>query len=146
MKALSLANFGRPSQLFARILLPQISFPKQLHLSTCNLTSFWVTSRRCFACSVTRASTWQVYLIGLLAHQACAERRFIQAWQEEVETVIPIPKVQPILVMLAHASQSSLDVHVNNKSSCFLAGVWSPAGGWWADPKYWRRNTALAFG
>ena len=26
------------------------------------------------------------------------------------------------------------------------AGVWSPAGGWWADPKHWRRNTALAFG
>ncbi|KAL0036629.1 hypothetical protein WJX79_003360 [Trebouxia sp. C0005] len=25
-------------------------------------------------------------------------------------------------------------------------GVWSPAGGWWADPKHWRRNTALAFG
>jgi hypothetical protein len=24
-------------------------------------------------------------------------------------------------------------------------GVWSPAGGWWADPKHWRRNTALAF-
>ena len=26
------------------------------------------------------------------------------------------------------------------------SGVWSPAGGWWADPKHWRRNTALAFG
>lgn len=25
------------------------------------------------------------------------------------------------------------------------AGVWSPAGGWWADPVHWRRNTALAF-
>ncbi|KAK9811884.1 hypothetical protein WJX72_011786 [[Myrmecia] bisecta] len=25
-------------------------------------------------------------------------------------------------------------------------GVWSPAGGWWADPKHWRRNTAVAFG
>ena len=25
------------------------------------------------------------------------------------------------------------------------AGVWSPAGGWWADPKHWRRNTAFAF-
>lgn len=24
-------------------------------------------------------------------------------------------------------------------------GVWSPAGGWWADPKNWRRNTAVAF-
>ena len=24
-------------------------------------------------------------------------------------------------------------------------GVWSPAGGWWADPVHWRRNTALAF-
>eukprot|EP00898_Chlorokybus_atmophyticus_P004246 jgi/Chlat1/4822/Chrsp31S04801 len=22
--------------------------------------------------------------------------------------------------------------------------IWSPAGGWWADPKYWRRNTAFA--
>lgn len=27
----------------------------------------------------------------------------------------------------------------------FAAGVWSPAGGWYADPKHWRRNTALAF-
>lgn len=24
--------------------------------------------------------------------------------------------------------------------------VWSPSGGWWPDPKYWRRNTAIAFG
>lgn len=24
-------------------------------------------------------------------------------------------------------------------------GVWAPSGGWWADPKYWRRNTFLAF-
>ncbi|KAK9844166.1 hypothetical protein WJX81_006677 [Elliptochloris bilobata] len=24
-------------------------------------------------------------------------------------------------------------------------GVWSPAGGWYADPKHWRRNTVLAF-
>lgn len=24
-------------------------------------------------------------------------------------------------------------------------GVWSPAGGWFADPKHWRRNTAIAF-
>lgn len=23
-------------------------------------------------------------------------------------------------------------------------GVWSPAGGWYADPKHWRRNTAFA--
>jgi hypothetical protein len=22
--------------------------------------------------------------------------------------------------------------------------VWSPTGGWWCDPKHWRRNTALA--
>jgi hypothetical protein len=21
--------------------------------------------------------------------------------------------------------------------------VWSPAGGWWAQPKNWKRNTAL---
>ena len=28
---------------------------------------------------------------------------------------------------------------------CRFAGVWSPAGGWWADPVHWRRNTALAF-
>ena len=25
------------------------------------------------------------------------------------------------------------------------AGVWSPAGGWFADPKHWRRNTAICF-
>lgn len=24
--------------------------------------------------------------------------------------------------------------------------VWSPSGGWWCDPKGWRRNTALAMG
>ena len=24
--------------------------------------------------------------------------------------------------------------------------VWSPAGGWWCNPRYWRRNTAIAFG
>ncbi|KAF8065785.1 hypothetical protein HT031_002845 [Scenedesmus sp. PABB004] len=24
--------------------------------------------------------------------------------------------------------------------------VWSPSGGWWCDPKGWRRNTALAVG
>ena len=29
--------------------------------------------------------------------------------------------------------------------SAECAGVWSPAGGWWADPVHWRRNTALAF-
>ncbi|KAK2077564.1 hypothetical protein QBZ16_004409 [Prototheca wickerhamii] len=23
-------------------------------------------------------------------------------------------------------------------------GIWSPAGGFYPDPKYWRRNTALA--
>ena len=23
--------------------------------------------------------------------------------------------------------------------------IWSPAGGWYADPRHWRRNTALAF-
>merc|ERR1712205_73624 len=23
--------------------------------------------------------------------------------------------------------------------------VWSPAGGWFADPKYWKRNTLLGF-
>ncbi|KAL6779755.1 NUOC1 [Auxenochlorella protothecoides x Auxenochlorella symbiontica] len=25
-------------------------------------------------------------------------------------------------------------------------GIWSPAGGWYSDPKYWKRNTALAIG
>lgn len=24
-------------------------------------------------------------------------------------------------------------------------GVWSPTGGWYADPKNWRRNTLFAF-
>jgi hypothetical protein len=24
--------------------------------------------------------------------------------------------------------------------------VWSPTGGWWADPKYWRRNTMAVVG
>lgn len=24
--------------------------------------------------------------------------------------------------------------------------VWSPAGGWYCDPRYWRRNTFLALG
>ena len=24
--------------------------------------------------------------------------------------------------------------------------VWSPAGGWFADPKHWKRNTAVGFG
>lgn len=24
--------------------------------------------------------------------------------------------------------------------------VWSPGGGWWPNPKAWRRNTAAAFG
>jgi hypothetical protein len=24
-------------------------------------------------------------------------------------------------------------------------GIWSPAGGWYADPKRWRRNTAICF-
>ena len=23
--------------------------------------------------------------------------------------------------------------------------VWSPSGGWWCNPRYWRRNTAVAF-
>jgi hypothetical protein len=23
--------------------------------------------------------------------------------------------------------------------------VWSPAGGWWCNPRYWKRNTAIAF-
>jgi hypothetical protein len=26
------------------------------------------------------------------------------------------------------------------------AEVWSPSGGWWCDPKGWRRNTAVAMG
>lgn len=29
--------------------------------------------------------------------------------------------------------------------AAYPKGVWSPAGGWWADPKHWRRNTVLAF-
>ncbi|XP_032230070.1 uncharacterized protein LOC116613693 [Nematostella vectensis] len=24
--------------------------------------------------------------------------------------------------------------------------VWSPSGGWWCNPKNWRRNTLIAFG
>ncbi|KAK2570001.1 hypothetical protein P5673_005869 [Acropora cervicornis] len=24
--------------------------------------------------------------------------------------------------------------------------VWSPAGGWWCNPRNWKRNTAIAFG
>eukprot|EP00212_Chloropicon_laureae_P005050 CAMPEP_0197491330 /NCGR_PEP_ID=MMETSP1311-20131121/5630_1 /TAXON_ID=464262 /ORGANISM="Genus nov. species nov., Strain RCC856" /LENGTH=33 /DNA_ID= /DNA_START= /DNA_END= /DNA_ORIENTATION= len=24
--------------------------------------------------------------------------------------------------------------------------VWSPSGGWYADPRGWRKNTAMAFG
>lgn len=24
--------------------------------------------------------------------------------------------------------------------------VWSPAGGWWCEPKNWRRNTAICLG
>ena len=27
---------------------------------------------------------------------------------------------------------------------CWLAEIWSPAGGFFADPKHWRRNTAVA--
>lgn len=23
--------------------------------------------------------------------------------------------------------------------------VWSPAGGWWCNPRHWKRNTAIAF-
>jgi hypothetical protein len=23
--------------------------------------------------------------------------------------------------------------------------VWTPTGGWWCHPKYWRRNTVFAF-
>ena len=26
----------------------------------------------------------------------------------------------------------------------FPKEVWSPAGGWWADPKNWKRNTGFA--
>ncbi|KAK9840385.1 hypothetical protein WJX74_008977 [Apatococcus lobatus] len=26
----------------------------------------------------------------------------------------------------------------------YPTGVWSPAGGWHADPKHWKRNTAVA--
>lgn len=29
--------------------------------------------------------------------------------------------------------------------SLIRTGVWSPAGGFFADPKHWKRNTALAF-
>uniref|UniRef100_A0A061SAL7 Uncharacterized protein n=1 Tax=Tetraselmis sp. GSL018 TaxID=582737 RepID=A0A061SAL7_9CHLO len=28
----------------------------------------------------------------------------------------------------------------------FLKEVWSPSGGWWCDPKGWRRNTVLVYG
>lgn len=24
--------------------------------------------------------------------------------------------------------------------------VWSPSGGWWCEPRNWRRNTAIGFG
>ena len=24
--------------------------------------------------------------------------------------------------------------------------VWSPAGGWWCNPRHWKRNTAVAYG
>lgn len=26
-----------------------------------------------------------------------------------------------------------------------LCAVWSPAGGWWANPRHWKRNTAIAY-
>ena len=26
-----------------------------------------------------------------------------------------------------------------------LCAVWSPAGGWWANPRHWKRNTALGY-
>ena len=31
---------------------------------------------------------------------------------------------------------------------CRLApcAVWSPAGGWWCNPRHWKRNTAVAYG
>jgi len=28
----------------------------------------------------------------------------------------------------------------------YFKEVWSPSGGWWCDPKGWRRNTAFAVG
>ncbi|KAI8463125.1 MAG: hypothetical protein J3K34DRAFT_445160 [Monoraphidium minutum] len=28
----------------------------------------------------------------------------------------------------------------------YFKEVWSPSGGWWCDPKGWRRNTAIAAG
>ncbi len=40
--------------------------------------------------------------------------------------------------MLSGVSCVSTDIHASPQ------GVWSPAGGWYADPKHWRRNTAFA--
>ncbi len=31
------------------------------------------------------------------------------------------------------------------KRFLFPQWVWTPYGGWWADPPQWKRNTALAF-
>ena len=44
------------------------------------------------------------------------------------------PSIRPNLAVI----QSSLMPPLS-------AGVWSPAGGWFADPKHWRRNTAICF-
>ena len=30
-------------------------------------------------------------------------------------------------------------------SSVLSFQVWSPAGGWWSNPKHWKRNTGVAF-
>jgi hypothetical protein len=28
----------------------------------------------------------------------------------------------------------------------YITQVWTPSGGWWANPKHWKRNTGVAFG
>lgn len=58
-----------------------------------------------------------------------------------------------LLLVLARAALAVLAWHPSPLASpCSApptpanADVWSPTGGWWCDPKGWRRNTAFALG
>lgn len=67
----------------------------------------------------------------------CREKEVRQlSWVEE-ET-FTLPKV------CFSAEKTYMNITVSFMVLAVCAEIWSPAGGFFADPKHWRRNTAVA--
>jgi len=45
---------------------------------------------------------------------------------------------------VSHSPLTTTDTKHPNNNKQPTTEVWSPSGGWWCDPKGWRRNAAVA--